>query len=101
MNNTLLANNTGLNDTGNCGIDGTLTDGGGNLEDGNSCGFQRGVPPKSNTDPLLGTLGNYGGGTQTFPLLPGSPAIDAGDSATCAAAVVHRITARAAKTSAA
>ena len=28
--------------------------------------------------PLLGTLGNYGGGTQTIPLLPGSLAIDAG-----------------------
>ncbi len=29
-------------------------------------------------DPLLGALGNYGGSTQTFPLLPGSSAIDAG-----------------------
>ena len=28
----------------------------------------------------LGTLGNYGGPTQTIPLLPGSPAIDAGTS---------------------
>ena len=27
---------------------------------------------------LVGTLGNYGGPTQTIPLLPGSPAIDAG-----------------------
>ncbi|MBK8617324.1 MAG: InlB B-repeat-containing protein [Anaerolineales bacterium] len=34
--------------------------------------------------PLLGTLGNYGGATQTYPLLPGSPAIDAGDATTCA-----------------
>ena len=32
-------------------------------------------------DPLLGTLGNYGGPTQTIPLLPGSPAIDAGSNA--------------------
>jgi hypothetical protein len=31
-------------------------------------------------DPLLGTLGNYGGPVQTIPLLPGSPAIDAGTS---------------------
>jgi hypothetical protein len=30
-------------------------------------------------NPLLGDLGNYGGLTQTAPLLPGSPAIDAGD----------------------
>ena len=29
-------------------------------------------------DPLLGPSGNYGGPTQTMPLLPGSPAIDAG-----------------------
>ena len=31
-------------------------------------------------DPLLGSLGDYGGPTQTIPLLPGSPAIDAGDN---------------------
>lgn len=30
------------------------------------------------TTPLLGALGNYGGNTQTAPLLPGSPAINAG-----------------------
>ncbi len=29
----------------------------------------------------LGTLGNFGGTTQTIPLLPGSPAIDAGSNA--------------------
>jgi predicted outer membrane repeat protein len=38
-----------------------------------------------NTDPLLGTLGNYGGSTQVLPLLPGSPAIDAGDPSNCPA----------------
>jgi fibronectin-binding autotransporter adhesin len=31
-------------------------------------------------DPLLGPLGNYGGPTQTFPLLPGSVAINSGSS---------------------
>ncbi len=36
-------------------------------------------------DPLLAALGNYGGPTQTFALLPGSAAIDAGNGATCAA----------------
>lgn len=30
-------------------------------------------------DPRLAPLGNYGGSTQTMALLPGSPAIDAGD----------------------
>ena len=32
-------------------------------------------------DPGLGALGNYGGPTETIPLLPGSPAIDAGSNA--------------------
>ncbi|MHB1561420.1 MAG: choice-of-anchor Q domain-containing protein, partial [Isosphaeraceae bacterium] len=32
-------------------------------------------------DPGLGALGYYGGPTETIPLLPGSPAIDAGTSA--------------------
>ncbi len=48
------------------------TDGGNNLE----------------TDPLLGPLGDNGGPTQTFPLISGSSAIDAGDAAACAAAPV-------------
>lgn len=33
---------------------------------------------------VLGSLGDYGGPTQTVPLLAGSPAIDHGDDATCA-----------------
>lgn len=40
---------------------------------------------------LLGPLGNYGGSTQTMPLLPGSAAIDAGNDATCAAAPVSNL----------
>ena len=35
------------------------------------------------TDPLLGVLGNYGGATQTIPLLPGSSAINAGSPTYC------------------
>lgn len=35
----------------------------------------------NNTNPDLGTLGNYGGPTPTIPLLAGSPAIDAADPA--------------------
>ena len=37
------------------------------------------------TDPLLGALGNYGGFTQTIPLLAGSSAIDTGNDAICPA----------------
>jgi hypothetical protein len=33
--------------------------------------------------PLLGALGDYGGFTQTIPLLPGSSAIDTGNDAVC------------------
>jgi hypothetical protein len=36
-------------------------------------------------DPLLGALGDYGGFTQTVPLLAGSPAINAGNDAVCPA----------------
>ena len=35
-------------------------------------------------DPKLGTLGNYGGFTQTIPLQAGSSAIDTGNDTTCA-----------------
>lgn len=35
----------------------------------------------SAASPLVGTLGNYGGPTRTLPLLPGSPALDAGAAA--------------------
>ncbi len=46
------------------------------IED-NTCG------PSLFGDPLLSALGNYGGGTQTMALLPGSKAIDAGGSSGC------------------
>jgi hypothetical protein len=61
---------------------GTVIDGGHNLSSDGSCHF---TAPGSlnNTDPLLGTLGDYGGPTPTVPLLIGSPALDAADSAHC------------------
>jgi CSLREA domain-containing protein len=43
-------------------------------------------------NPLLGTLASNGGTTPTHALLPGSPAIDAGDDATCAATDQRGIT---------
>jgi CSLREA domain-containing protein len=43
--------------------------------------------PAITADPGLGALADNGGPTMTFALLSGSPAIDAGDDATCAAAV--------------
>jgi hypothetical protein len=48
------------------------------------CVVQGGYAGGSNiitADPKLGALGHYGGYTQTIPLLPGSPAMDAADAA--------------------
>lgn len=56
--------------------DGTGIFGVGSLASGNLIGTR--LAP---IDPLLRPLGNYGGPTQTMALLPGSPAIDAGNSA--------------------
>jgi len=43
----------------------------------------------NNTDPLLGSLQNNGGPTQTMALLSGSPAIDAGNPAGCTDGLGH------------
>ncbi|HMJ91090.1 MAG TPA: choice-of-anchor Q domain-containing protein [Candidatus Acidoferrum sp.] len=58
---------------------GTSVDLGSNLSSDSSANF---TSPGSlnNVDPLLGLLGNYGGPTFTFPLLDGSPAINAGNA---------------------
>jgi hypothetical protein len=68
-----------------------LTDGGNNIQ------YPRYKPTYDNdvnnwitpaplfVDPLLGVLGDYGGPTQTLPLLAGSPAIDAANPLTCPA----------------
>lgn len=51
-----------------------------------ACGLANGVNGnKIGVDPKLGALGNNGGVTETFALLAGSPAIDAGHNGTCAA----------------
>jgi hypothetical protein len=44
------------------------------------------------TDPLLGALGNYGGFTQTIPILAGSSAINTGDNVVCPATDQRGIT---------
>jgi hypothetical protein len=74
--NTIIAGNTGSN----LDYNGRLTSRGYNLigkpglVDGDLTGNILGVSP------LLGPLGNYGGPTQTHALLPGSPAINAGNN---------------------
>ncbi len=60
----------------------TVVSEGYNLEDGTGCNLT-GPGDQRNATPLLGQLTNNGGSTQTVALLPGSPAIDAGDPAGC------------------
>jgi len=45
----------------------------------------------NNTDPLLGSLQNNGGPTQTMALLSGSPAIDVGNPAGCTDGLGHSL----------
>jgi len=42
-------------------------------------------------DPLLTPLDNYGGASETYALLPGSPAIDAGDITVCSSTPVNHV----------
>jgi hypothetical protein len=58
---------------------GTITSLGYNLSSDDGSGSLTGPGDQINTDPLLGPLQNNGGPTLTHELLPGSPAIDAGD----------------------
>ena len=76
VHNSIVANNTG----GNC--HGTLTSSGYNLSSDSSCSFDS-AGDLNNTDPQLGPLENNGGPTDTMALLPGSPAIDAGNPTGC------------------
>jgi hypothetical protein len=76
--NSILAHNMGAV----CG--GIITSQGYNLESGNTCVFTA-TGDLTNTVPLLSSLHDNGGPTPTMTLLPGSPAIDAGDNVDCPA----------------
>jgi fibronectin-binding autotransporter adhesin len=82
LTNTIVAGNTysfgGNSDVGGA-VSGTFT----LIGTGGSGGLTNGIAGNlvGVANPVLGTLGNYGGPTETIPLLPGSPAIDAGTSA--------------------
>ena len=79
---TIVAFNSSPSGAG-CGvIASAITSQGSNVESGNTCAF--GHPSdKVDTNPLLGPLAANGGPTRTHALLPGSPAIDAGDLVAC------------------
>ena len=71
-------------DAGNSGENifnsaGTVTSLGYNVSSDDGGGFLTGDGDQIKTDPLLGPLQDNGGPTFTHALLPGSPAIDAGD----------------------
>jgi CSLREA domain-containing protein len=79
ISNSIIADNPG----GDCGFVGTFASDH-NLDSDNTCGFTSpGDLP--GVAPLLGPLANNGGPTDTQALLAGSPAIDAGNNATCLA----------------
>ncbi len=74
LNNTVVANSPSGGD-----IYGSVSGSNNLIDDGSG-----GLDPTTNlldVDPMLAPLGNYGGPTHTMPLLPGSPAIDAGSNA--------------------
>ena len=86
LTNTIVANSTG----GNClGV----TDGGHNLDDGGTCFFSMANGSLSDANPNLDPegLADNGGPTQTIALRPGSPAINAGSEAVCAASPVNNL----------
>ena len=77
--NTIMANSPSGGDcqtsSGTVSADHTLVEASG----ANACGLVNGVTGNiTGQDPQLGTLGDYGGLTQTYSLLPGSQAIDTG-----------------------
>ncbi len=76
LRNSLIANSSSGEDCYNIG---TLATNINNLMEDGSCS------PALSGDPFLGPLGSYGGSTQTLPLLFNSPAIDAGNAASCSA----------------
>jgi hypothetical protein len=75
--NTIL--NAGMSGENIFNEGGTVTSLGYNLSSDDGGGYLTGPGDQINTDPLLGPLQDNGGPTLTHGLLPGSPAIDAGD----------------------
>src|SRR5260370_38392706 len=61
--------------------DGLVTSLGYNISSDDGSGILTGPGDQTNTDPMLGPLQDNGGPTLTHALLPGSPAVNAGDPA--------------------
>ena len=90
LNNTIIGENTAATYAPDCRIYITVTNLGYNLiEDTTGCSFTPKTSDRTNIDPKLGTLVGTPG---YVPLLPGSPAIDKGDPATCPASDQRGVT---------
>ncbi|MGB2692160.1 MAG: right-handed parallel beta-helix repeat-containing protein, partial [Thermodesulfobacteriota bacterium] len=76
--NSIVANNS----ADDCSGVSNILSQGNNLDSDGSCGFVQ-AGDISNTDPMIGPLEDNGGPTLTHALLSGSPAVDAGNNATC------------------
>jgi|SRR5579862_3105128 len=90
--NSILANPT---TGGVCG--GPITDGGHNIDSDATCGFTgTGCTTTTGTsfcttNPQLDAFGDHGGPTQTYAILSGSPAVNAGDETVCAGSPVNNL----------
>jgi CSLREA domain-containing protein len=91
LRNTLIAANVGAGGgSDNCIVEasgGAIVDGGGNLDDGATCGFSL----SNATAGLAAGLQNNGGPTDTIALTAGSDAIDMGVNDVCAAPPVSNL----------
>lgn len=86
LSNTLIAGD-GSRPNVAAGVGGSFVSHGHNLSTDNASGFLTGPGDLINTSPLLGPLQDNGGPTQTMAILPGSPALDAGDNTLVPASV--------------
>jgi hypothetical protein len=78
LQNTIIANQLAGPDCA-----GLITSNGFNLDSDNTCQLTQPSDKPNVSNPLLGPLADNGGPTLTHALLPGSPALDAGDNAGC------------------
>lgn len=94
LTNIIIANSAGAD----CSITGGSVTATNSLVEDATCGVTAGINGNRNGDPALGALADngcvspaVGGCVPTMALLPGSPAIDAGNSAACAALPVNGV----------
>jgi hypothetical protein len=94
ISNSIVASNTPQNCVNSVtgGGSATFTSNGFNISSDTTCSpFFTGSGDQNNTNPLLNTLADNGGGTQTHSLLAGSPALGSGSAAICAAAPISNV----------